>query len=320
MALRWRSAQRLLYRVMAGGWSAPGWAPHHLAEGGRGLEFEAGFCFQNRLYRGLLHTSVQLRTVSGEHPHNSQTDSEHQNFHSSYSDQSAEKGEGFESEDQLRQQLFSAALKFVPKYGWSVEAIAEGAKVLELSPAVIGMFRHGPGDLVLHFVTQCNKQLSQVLAKQHKLVELGQEESKKTDVFIMDAVEARLRMVIPYIDSWPQAMSLLLMPENVADSLRILTEMVDEIWFYAGDKSTDSNWYTKRAVLAGIYNTTELVLVQDSSPDYENTWTFLQHRVNDVVSIAQSAKQAQLTGKAVLQGLMGAAVTVKNLTGIAQSR
>ncbi|XP_072135334.1 ubiquinone biosynthesis protein COQ9, mitochondrial isoform X1 [Mobula birostris] len=317
MALRWRSAQRLLYRVIAGGWSAP----HRPAEGGRGFEFAAGFCFQNRLHRGLLHTSVQLRMVSGEHSHNTQTDSEHQDFHSSsYSDQSAEKGEGFESEDQLRQQLFSAALKFVPNYGWSVEAIAEGAKVLELSPAVIGMFRHGPGELVLHFITQCNKQLSQVLAKQHELVELGQEELKKTDIFIKDAVEARLRMVIPYIDSWPQAMSLLLMPENVADSLRILTEMVDEIWFYAGDKSTDSNWYTKRAVLAGIYNSTELVLVQDSSPDYENTWTFLQHRVNDAVSVAHSAKQAQLTGKAVLQGLMGAAVTVKNLTGIAQSR
>ncbi|XP_051884229.1 ubiquinone biosynthesis protein COQ9, mitochondrial isoform X2 [Pristis pectinata] len=317
MALCRGRALRLLHRLVSGGRAAPHPHPHRAADRGRGSR--AGFCFHNRLYRGL-QTSVHLRMVSEEHPHNSQTDTERQDPNSSYSDQSAEKGEGFESEDQLRQQLLSSALKFVPRYGWSVEAIAEGAKVLELSPAVTGMFSHGPGDLVLHFVTQCNRQLSQALAEQHRLVELGQEEAKTTDVFIKDAVEARLRMVIPYVDSWPQAMSLLLMPENVADSLRSLTEMVDEIWFYAGDKSTDSNWYTKRAVLAGIYNATELVLVQDSSPDYENTWTFLQHRVNDVVGMARSAKQAQLTGKAVLQGLMGAAVTVKNLTGIGPRR
>ncbi|XP_078256788.1 ubiquinone biosynthesis protein COQ9, mitochondrial isoform X2 [Rhinoraja longicauda] len=255
------------------------------------------------------------------HEEHSHADPGHQDSNSSnYSDQSAEKGEGFESEDQLRQQLLSEALKFVPKFGWTVEAIAEGAKVLDLSPAVTGMFSHGPGDLVLHFVTHCNNQLSQLLAEHGSLVEQGKEEVKKTEVFVRDAVEARLRMIIPYIYSWPQAMSILLKPENVADSLRSLTEMMDEIWYYAGDKSTDSNWYTKRVILAGIYSTTELVLVQDSSPDYENTWTFLQHRVSDVVSMAHSAQQAQLTGTAVFQGLLGAAVTVKNLAGIAQNR
>ncbi|XP_055504738.1 ubiquinone biosynthesis protein COQ9, mitochondrial isoform X1 [Leucoraja erinacea] len=306
MALCRRPALRLLHRLLAGGRPVPVQEARH-----------AGLSFHKELRRGL-RSSIYLRMVHEEHSH---ADPGHQDsYSSSYSDQSAEKGEGFESEDQLRQQLLSAALKFVPKFGWTVEAIAEGAKVLDLSPAVTGMFSHGSGDLVLHFVNQCNNQLSQMLAEHHSLVEQGQEEVKKTEVFVRDAVEARLRMIIPYIYNWPQAISILLMPENVADSLRSLTEMVGEIWYYAGDKSTDFNWYTKRAILTGIYSTTELVLVQDSSPDYENTWTFLHHRVSDVVNMAHSAQQAQLTGKAVCQGLLGAAVTVKNLAGIAKNR
>ncbi|XP_041048388.1 ubiquinone biosynthesis protein COQ9, mitochondrial isoform X4 [Carcharodon carcharias] len=289
----------------------------------RGLRI-AGLYSRDVVRRGL-RTSTYLSMVGEEqqpreHYQSPQTYTVAQESYSSHSDQNGQKAEGFESEEELRQQLLSAALEFVPSFGWSLEAVAEGAKVLDLSPAVTGMLSHGPGDLVLHFVCQCNKQLSEQLTEQHHQVQAGQQEAKKTDGFVKDAVEARLRMVIPYIDTWPQAMSILLLPQNIAESLRNLTNMVDEIWYYAGDRSTDSNWYTKRAILAGIYNTTELVLVQDSSPDYEDTWNFLQNRVNDAVNVAHSVKQAGSTGKALFQGLVGAAVTLKNLSGIAQNR
>lgn len=51
------------------------------------------------------------------------------------------------------------------------------------------------------------------------------------------------------------------------------------------------NWYTKRAALTGIYNTTELVMLQDSSPDFQDTWSFLDNRIQDVVNMATTAKQ-----------------------------
>lgn len=53
------------------------------------------------------------------------------------------------------------------------------------------------------------------------------------------------------------------------------------------------NWYTKRAALTGIYNTTELVMIQDSSPDFQDTWTFLDNRIQDVVNMATTAKQVE---------------------------
>ncbi|XP_078024298.1 ubiquinone biosynthesis protein COQ9, mitochondrial isoform X1 [Epinephelus lanceolatus] len=272
----------------------------------------------------------------------------------SYQDQSGEHGEEYETEEQLQARILTAALEFVPQHGWSMEAIAAAAETLGLSSASSGMFYKGAGDLVLHFIAQCNSQLTEILAEQHNQVQLGQAEPKETADFLRDAVETRLRMYIPYIETWPQAMSILLLPHNIPDSLKHLSTLVDDIWYYAGDRSTDvsgsyhprvppssahtflspfhhhphnirpatsqMNWYTKRAALTGIYNTTELVMLQDSSPDFQDTWSFLDNRIQDVVNMARTAKQVQSTGETVVQGLMGAAVTLKNLTGLNQRR
>ncbi|XP_008410004.1 ubiquinone biosynthesis protein COQ9, mitochondrial isoform X2 [Poecilia reticulata] len=231
-----------------------------------------------------------------------------------------EQDEDYETEEQLQARILTAALEFVPLHGWSMEAISAGAEAVGLSSASTGMFTNGAGDLVLHFISQCNSKLTEILAEQHNEVQLGQAEPKKTADFLRDAVETRLRMYIPYMESWPQAMSILLLPHNIPDSLKHLSTMVDDIWYYAGDRSTDMNWYTKRAVLTGLYNATELVMLQDSSPDFHDTWTFLDNRIQDVTNMAVTAKQMQSTGQAVAQGLLGAAVTLKNLTGLNQRR
>nr|XP_061813079.1 ubiquinone biosynthesis protein COQ9-B, mitochondrial-like [Nerophis lumbriciformis] len=237
----------------------------------------------------------------------------------SYQDSASEQDE-YETEEQLQAQVLNAALEFVPQHGWTMEAIAAGAETLGLSTASTGMFQNGAGDLVLYFITQCNLQLAETLAEQQKQVQLGQAEPKETGVFLRDAVETRLRMIIPYIETWPQAMSILLLPHNIPKSLKLLSTLVDDIWYYAGDRSTDMSWYSKRAALTGVYNTTELVMLQDSSPDFQDTWNFLDNRIQDIFSMASSAKQIQSTSEAVVQGLMGATVTMRNLTGTNQRR
>ncbi|NP_001088784.1 ubiquinone biosynthesis protein COQ9-B, mitochondrial [Xenopus laevis] len=237
-----------------------------------------------------------------------------------YTDQAGEESEDYESEEQLQQRILTAALQFVPDFGWSADAIAEGAKSLDMSAAAGGMFEDGGSELVLHFVTQCNLQLTELLEKEHKLVQLGTSEKKPTAQFLRDAVKARLRMHIPYIEQWPQALGMLLLPRNIPSSLKLLSAMVDDMWHYAGDQSTDVSWYTSRAVLTGIYNSTELVMLQDSSPDFEDTWKFLENRISEAMTMGNSMKQVASTGEAVIQGLMGAAVTLKNLTGLNQRR
>ncbi|KAL6107352.1 coq9 [Pungitius sinensis] len=264
------------------------------------------------------HEHYQGHRAAGEDPAEAAEEASRPN--TSYQDQGGDQGEEYETEEQLQARVLTAALEFVPLHGWSMEAIAAAAETLGLSSASTGMFYNGAGDLVLHFVAQCNSQLTETLAEQHNQVQLGQAEPKKTADFLRDAVETRLRMHIPYIESWPQAMSILLLPHNIPESLKHLSTLVDDMWYYAGDRSTDMNWYTKRAALTGIYNTTELVMLQDSSPDFLDTWNFLDNRIQDVVNMGAATKQAQATGETVVQGLMGAAVTLKNLTGLNQRR
>lgn len=45
------------------------------------------------------------------------------------------------------------------------------------------------------------------------------------------------------------------------------------------------NWYTRRIVLAGIYKTTELYLLQDNSEDHKETWKFLERRIEDAIQL-----------------------------------
>ncbi|KFW81192.1 hypothetical protein N305_06524, partial [Manacus vitellinus] len=284
-----------------------------------------------------LQASAVLRRVSDEHKKEPFTPSSQQQFDThpaghqpeqeppqgprpSYTGQGGQESEDYESEEQLQRRILTAALEFVPEHGWTTEAIAEGAKTLGLSVAAAGMFHSDGSELILHFVSECNAKLSELLEKEQKLVQLGEAEKKPTDEFLRDAVEARLRMLIPYIEKWPQALSVLLLPRNIPSGLSLLTSMIDDIWHYAGDQSTDFNWYTRRAVLTGIYNTTELVMLQDSSPDFEDTWRFLENRVADAMNMSSTASQVQSTGEAVVQGLMGAAVTIRNLAGLNQRR
>lgn len=56
---------------------------------------------------------------------------------------------------------------------------------------------------------------------------------------VRDAVETRLRMVIPYKKTWPQAIAIMTLPPHVPTALANLLTLVDDICYYAGDRSVD---------------------------------------------------------------------------------
>ena len=60
------------------------------------------------------------------------------------------------------------------------------------------------------------------------------------------------------------------------------------------------NYYTKRVSLAAIYKSSELHLLNDSSPDHDETWRFLERRVNGVKDLGDIARQVCTGGWNVL--------------------
>ena len=45
------------------------------------------------------------------------------------------------------------------------------------------------------------------------------------------------------------------------------------------------NWYTKRAILAGVYASVLLFWLGDDSYEFADTWEFLDRRINNVMQI-----------------------------------
>lgn len=177
----------------------------------------------------------------------------------------------------VKLEILENALDFVTSHGWTRKSLSCGAEVAGYAGVAEGMFSNGGNDLLIYFIKKSNLELKEYLEEQSNMfTDAG--ERIPIRAFIRDAIEFRLRLIIPYIDAWPEAVSMLLHPALVAESAQLIGTMVDDVWFYAGDKSADFNWYTKRGILAKVYGATQLAMLSDDSPDFIDTWAFLDRQ------------------------------------------
>ncbi len=92
-------------------------------------------------------------------------------------------------------------------------------------------------------------------------------------------IAARLRRNEPYKIAVRRALGVLAMPGRAVLAVQTAARTVDTVWFAAGDTSADFSWYTKRGILAGVYASTLLYWLNDSSDHSVDTLTFLDRRL-----------------------------------------
>ncbi len=95
-------------------------------------------------------------------------------------------------------------------------------------------------------------------------------------------IALRLEQNRPYKDAVRRALAVLALPGNTGLAVRCTARTVDAIWHAAGDGSADFSWYTKRAILAGVYGATLLYWLGDGSDDDAPTLAFLDRRLQAV--------------------------------------
>ncbi|XP_063715359.1 ubiquinone biosynthesis protein COQ9, mitochondrial-like isoform X2 [Symsagittifera roscoffensis] len=212
--------------------------------------------------------------------------------------------------------LLHESLKFVPEHGWSSKSIAEAAKSLELSPSIMNSFsKSEDAALVAFFLSLKMVDLENfliALRSQH-LEEHGR---VKINLFVFEACKEMMSYVLPYLKHWSSALSILAEPSNAIDTLKHHSEMVDLIWHYAGDTSLDYNWYSKRILLSGVINSTQLHLLQDNSENFEDTWIFLESRLKDVASIGMGINNFRKSLSKLAAIGEVASETGRNLAGV----
>ncbi|KAL9325810.1 hypothetical protein ACSQ67_006455 [Phaseolus vulgaris] len=162
-----------------------------------------------------------------------------------------------------------------------------------------GRMQDGTLCLLLHnyFMDDCLQRLVEKIDSDESLKSLTPSD------FISKLIRYRLEMQAPYISTWPQALSIQAQPANVPTSFKQRAVLVDEIWHAAGDTASDIDWYAKRTILGGIYSTTEIYMLTDNSPDFRDTWAFLDARVKDAFNIKKTIQEAQSLAEAVSVGL-----------------
>lgn len=193
--------------------------------------------------------------------------------------------------------VLSASLRHVPRMGWTEAAMIAGAREAGVSPSIVGAFPRKEAALVEFFMDECLRRLIDRIDLEEELRNLIPSER------ISKLVRIRLEMQAPYISKWPQALSIQAQPQNIPTSFKQRAMLVDEIWHAAGDEATDVDWYAKRTVLGAIYSTTEVYMLTDSSPDFRDTWTFLDGRVKDAFDLKKTIQEATYLAEAVGAGM-----------------
>lgn len=206
-------------------------------------------------------------------------------------EEAKEETKNADEEEAIKNKILDASLAHVGQHGWTRMSLTAGAEDAGYVSLVSGLFPNEGSDLVFHHVKTSNQKLNDWMTKE---VERLQADGKKLSVgvFLKAAVVERLKMNEPYLKNgrWGEALAILGKPQNIPASVSLLQEVCDDIWHRAGDNSTDMNWYSKRMLLAGVFSSTEMFMLQDTSENFQETWNFLDRRFVDVNGLPQLSK------------------------------
>ncbi len=194
-----------------------------------------------------------------------------------------------------KEQLLDAALMHVPFDGWSEMTFKAAIQDSEVDPTVArAVCPRGAIDLAIAY-------------------------HKRGDALMLEAIEAedmsamrfrdkvaravRLRLeIISDKEAVRRGTTLFALPPYAPDGAKLVWGTADHIWTVLGDTSDDFNWYSKRAILSGVYSSTILFWLGDDSDGQSATWAFLDRRIDNVMQIEKI--KAQVNKTPVLSTLM----------------
>jgi len=179
-----------------------------------------------------------------------------------------------------REALLLAALPHVPFDGWNSTMLHAGAADAGIPPEdVKRLFPGGAAEAVRLFSTRADQLMAAQMAEHMELEGLGMSARVKM------AIRMRIEALSPHREAARRAAGFFAMPQNARLGMKCLSRTVNSIWRAAGDRSTDFSFYTKRATLAGVYGATLLYWLDDTSEGSEQSWAFLDRRIEDTARI-----------------------------------
>jgi ubiquinone biosynthesis protein COQ9 len=178
-----------------------------------------------------------------------------------------------------KRRILQAALGHVAFDGWGGGTLARAVADCGYDRSMATRaFPGGTSELIDFFLRESDRRMLEELDR----LDLP---SLRIRERIATAVRTRLEQAAGQREAVRRAVAFQMLPGQGGRTLRALYRTVDAIWRACGDTATDFNFYTKRALLAGVYSSTLLFWLNDKSEGFVDTWAFLDRRIGEVMAI-----------------------------------
>ena len=188
-----------------------------------------------------------------------------------------------ENED-MQAQLLAAALPHVAFDGWSETSLRAACQDLSITRQMAALAcPRGAIDLAIRFHHDGDEAMQVVLQK----TDINAMKIREKITF---SVRARLDAIRDK-EAVRRGATLMALPQHAAEGAGLVWGTCDRIWAAIGDSSDDVNLYTKRLTLSSVYSATVLYWLGDNSPNHQDTWTFLDRRIENVMQFEKFKAQ-----------------------------
>ncbi len=175
--------------------------------------------------------------------------------------------------------ILAALLARAAFEGWTDAALAAAARDAGTGPAACAAaFPRGAGDALRAWSLETDAAMRDAMAS-------PQFSGLKIREKVAFAVRARLTALKPHKEAARRAAATLALPVHATLGAELAWKTADAIWRGLGDTSTDFNFYSKRAILTGVWLSTIAHWLGDDSADEASTNAFLDARIENVMQI-----------------------------------
>lgn len=198
--------------------------------------------------------------------------------------------------EHIADNILQAALPNVAFDGWRWSDIEQAAEHAGYDrDMAYAVFPSGLPDALDHFADWADREM---------IVQL--DHIDPDDLRIRDRVKTgvlhRFDVLQTHKEAVRYALAYWAVPGRQLRAGEILWRTADRIWYWAGDTSTDHNYYTKRGLLCSVIAPTTLVWMNDEQDIHAPTSTtqrFLDARIENVLTIGKTfgPRIGQVLGK-----------------------
>jgi ubiquinone biosynthesis protein COQ9 len=189
-----------------------------------------------------------------------------------------------------------AMLRHVPFDGWSEAAMHTTAEEMGLSASdVARLFPEG----LVSVVTIGSDDVDTKMVAEFMSRFLDRLDDMPVHIKIKELLLIRFEILQPHKEAVRKMITFMAKPAQAELGSRLLYKTLDRVWRAAGDRSTDYNFYSKRATLAAVYGSTLLAFLDDDTPDMQKTRAFLGRRLQDVAKIPKATKPLRVAASMV---------------------